>query len=110
MKRETRGRRSLSRLLGAMLTVALYLAVLVAATQVTGTSEAQRPVQPAAAVQAATSSAADEAPTIAESPALTVAIAALGIAMAGVWRLARVARRPRPVPVRVTRRGIPTTG
>jgi hypothetical protein len=113
MKGKTRGRRSVPRLLGVMLTVALYLAVLVAATQVTGSTGPPRSAQPAAAVQAveaASASAAEEAPTIAESPALTMAIAALGIAVAGAWRLARVARRPRPVPVTSTRRGIPTTG
>lgn len=100
----------MSRLLGTMLTVALYLAVLVAATQVTGTAEPPRPAQPAAAVEAASASTAEEVPTIAESPALTMAIVALGIAIAGAWRLARVARRPRPVPVTVRRRGIPTAG
>ena len=101
MKRNPRGLRSVSRLLGAMLTLALYLAVLVAATQVTG--ERPSPAEPAAAVAAVDVAAA-------ESPALTMAIAAAGIAIAGAWRLTRVARRPRPVPVAVTRRRIATTG
>jgi hypothetical protein len=103
MKRETRSGRSASRLIGAVLTAALYLAVLVAATQVNGAAEQPSPSEPAAAVVVAD-------PTPAESPALTMAIAALGIAGAAAWRLSRVARRPRPMAATISRRRIRTTG
>jgi hypothetical protein len=112
MKRPTKSP-SLARLIGVMLTIGLYLAVLVAATMVTGAADTPGAGEPAAAVtaiQAGSESQASEGAANTESPVLTLAIAAAALAIAGAGRLARVVRHPRAVPVPIGRRRMPTTG
>jgi hypothetical protein len=103
-----------ARLLGMGLAIGLYVTVLVAATQITG-ADAAAARRDGVAAMGVTSQAEPVAEPRrlgdrTESPLLTLAIAGAAIAAAGGYRLASVARRPRPavIPVRGRRVSIST--
>jgi hypothetical protein len=98
-----------------VLTIGLYMTVLVAAIQITGAGAAAPATGDAVAAMGAATPAAPVSKTrslgdATESPLMTLAIAGAAIASAGAYRLASVARRPRPapIPVRGRRVSIPT--
>jgi len=114
----TRRRRSTARVLGTVLTIGLYLAVLLAATQVTaGDDSAQGGAWAAGTTVVEQPTAEAAGVTGSESPILTLAVVVGALSVAGMWRLARLARpqQPQPVPARPVptaagRRRIPTPG
>lgn len=96
------------------LTIGLYVTVLVAAIQITG-ADAAAPatgdgvVAMGVATQAAPVSESQTVGGTSESPMLTLAIAGAAIAALGAYRLASVARRPRPAPIPVRGRRVSIT-
>ena len=116
MHRPTKGRRSVARVVGMVLAIALYVTVLVAAIKITGADAtaanaqeddgvAAMGVAPQAAPAAQPRSLGDAT----ESPLMTLAIAGVAIAAGRGYRLASVARRPRPAPIPVRGRRVPIT-
>jgi hypothetical protein len=97
-------------MLGMVLTIGLYVTVLVAATQITGADSAasagDRVVAMGVSNQAAPVAEARSLGGGSESPLLTLAIAGAAIVAAGAYRLASVARRPRPTPIPVRGRRV----
>jgi hypothetical protein len=99
--------------------IGLYMTVLVAATQITGADAAAAAAHAKDGVGAMSvaSQASQAAPAAqsrslgdgTESPLMTLAIAGVTIAAAGGYRLASVARRPRPAPIPVRGRRVSIT-
>jgi hypothetical protein len=101
-----------ARTIGVTLATGLYLTVLAAATQITGAGAAPAPAGMAAAgvaPQAASAADSRRPGGGSESPLMTLAIAGAAIAAVGGYRLASVARRPRPAPVPVRGRRVSIT-
>lgn len=96
-----------------VLTIGLYVTVLVAAIQITGAGAAAPATDDGVAAMGVATQAAPVSESSlgdAESPLMTLAIAGAALVAAGGYRLASVARRPRPspLPVRGRRVSIPT--
>jgi hypothetical protein len=96
-------------MIGMALATGLYLTVLAAASQITGAA-APAPRDDVAAMGVAAQAAPVAEPRRLgdgmESPVMTLAIAGAAIAAVGGYRLASVARRPRPAPVPVRGRRV----
>jgi hypothetical protein len=91
-------RRTIARLVGWGVALGMYASGLVFAADL---------------ISAGDASARAEAPPVtvsqpAESPLMTLALAVAAAGGVGAWRLVRVARRPRPAPIRPVGRRITT--
>src|SRR5687767_1278344 len=83
-------RRTLARLLGWGVAIGLYVSSLLLTANLFSGSEAppEADSPPVTVTQQA------------ESPLMTIALAAAAVGGLGAWRLVRLARRPRPAPIR----------
>ncbi|HET6380350.1 MAG TPA: hypothetical protein VFH63_04855 [candidate division Zixibacteria bacterium] len=110
----THRRRSPVRVLGWMLTAVVYAALLVFAADLTSAATAAGADPSALALTSGAAVAGDVAPVAAtatgaaESPLVTLALAAGAATLFGMFRALRLVRRPRPAPVRPAARRIHT--
>lgn len=98
-------RRTVTRLVGWAVALALYATCLVFATHLTSATEGSAPVERSAAAVSQVAAAGPQA----ESPLMAILLAAAAAGGIGAWRLVRLTRgRPRPAPMRPVGRRVIT--